>query len=1175
MPHNDADRDLLFGLLALQTNLIDSTALVAAFHDWTSDKSRPMGAILETRGTLNSSRRALIEALVEEHLAQHEDDPRQSLAALSSIGSTRRGLAEVPDAELHVSLAHVSEAWETQVPDADRPGVVKGPTSTGSRFRILRPHAKGGLGVVSVALDEELGREVALKEIQDRHADHPESRARFVLEAEITGGLEHPGIVPVYGLGHYAEGRPYYAMRFIRGDSLHDAIKRFHADESLKADPGERTLALQKLLRRFLDVCDAIDYAHSRGVLHRDLKPGNVMVGNYGETLVVDWGLAKPMGRSESATQERPLAPSSASGSAATIAGTAVGTPAYMSPEQAVGDLDALGPRSDVYSLGATLYALLTGRAPFEGTDVSDVLKKVQRGEFPAPRAVRPEVPRPLEAACLKAMALRPEDRYPSPRALADDLEHWLADEPVSAWREPRSIRLRRWVRRHPRLVSGGAAGVLMALAATAALATVITAANRTLADANGKIGDRNRRITAQNGQLARTNRDLDESRAEAVRERDQSEAVTDFLVESFRSPDPERDGRTVTIAEVLARAVEELNDRDEIAPTTRASILDAVGGAYRGLGLVTEAVDVLEVPRDIRLQELGADHPDTLLSQNNLAFAYKSAGRLDEAVPLFEQTLEARRATLGTDHPDTLISQLELAGVYQAAGRLDEAIPLFERTLETQRATLGTDHAHTLISQNNLAHGYRLAGRLDEAISLYQRTLEPQRAKLGADHPDTLATQNNLAQAFEYAGRLDEAIPLKVRTLEARRAKLGDDHPDTLLSQHNLATAHEAAGRLDEAIPLFERTWEARRAKLGADHPDTLLSQSSLATAFGRAGRLDEAIPLLEAALEARRAKLGGDHPATLMSQNNLAFFYSSANRLGEAIPLFQRTLEARLTKLGADHPDTLASQNNLASTLYETGRIDEAIPLLERTLESLRAKLGDDHPDTLIARNNLATIYATVDRFDEAIPLLEQTLVAQRVKLGDLHPMLHQFRRNLAGIYESADREADAERVAREMTEAAGRRVPRDDKDYSEALALLGSGLIHQRRFAESEAPLRESLEIREQSQPETWTTAETRSLLGEAIAELGRFDEAEPLLLDGERGLAERAEAIPAESRDLVEREALTRLVALYEAWGKPDQAAEWRLKLPAAEPSPGASHELPADPFARARAGPEMP
>ena len=308
-----------------------------------------------------------------------------------------------------------------------------------------------------VALDGELNREVALKQILDHHADDPVSRQRFLIEAEITGGLEHPGIVPVYGLGTYDGGRPYYAMRFIKGDSLKEAIEQFHADESLKSNPGRRSLELRKLLRRFMDVCNAIDYAHSRGILHRDLKPGNIIVGKHGETLVVDWGLAKPMGRVEPGQEsgERTFVPSSASGSAETLPGSALGTPAYMSPEQACGDLDKLGPRSDVYSLGATLYCLLTGRPPYEGDDLGEVLRGVQRGDFVRPREVHLWLDKALEAVCLKAMANRPEDRYTSCRQLADDVERWMADEPVSAWAEPWTRTLLRWLTRHRTGVTG------------------------------------------------------------------------------------------------------------------------------------------------------------------------------------------------------------------------------------------------------------------------------------------------------------------------------------------------------------------------------------------------------------------------------------------------------------------------------------------------------------------------------------------------------------------------------------------------------------------------------------------------------------------------------------------------------------------------------------------------
>ena len=337
-------------------------------------------------------------------------------------------------------------------------------TSAGGRFRIVRFHDRGALGEVYVAQDEELHREVALKQIRDEHADDAQRRARFLVEAEITGGLEHPGIVPVYGLGQDANGRPFYAMRFIQGDNLKKAIEQFHGAETAPRDPGGRALEFRRLLGRFLDVCNAVAYAHSRGVLHRDLKPGNIMLGKYGETLVVDWGLAKAVGQADLAgpDSEPVLAPESGSEIKSTEMGERLGTPAFMSPEQAAGRHDEVGPASDVYSLGATLYCLLTGQPPFVATDLIELLPKVERGEFRPPRAVNLQVDRALDAICRKAMAVKPEDRYSSPRALADDIEHWLGDEPVAAlpelWRE----RLARWMRRHRTWAQAGAAALLL-----------------------------------------------------------------------------------------------------------------------------------------------------------------------------------------------------------------------------------------------------------------------------------------------------------------------------------------------------------------------------------------------------------------------------------------------------------------------------------------------------------------------------------------------------------------------------------------------------------------------------------------------------------------------------------------------------------------------------------------
>ena len=376
---------------------------------------------------------------------------------------------------------------------------------------------KGGVGEVFIARDLELNRNVAFKTVQ-LEKDRDDTRKRLVIEGEITGGLEHPGIVPVYGLGHFEDGRPFYAMRFIKGENLQKAIQRFHgtlrkndphAATILKQDAGaeardddatstptstnptdvktclfdDKRLEFRELLGRFVDICQAVAYAHSRKVLHRDLKPGNIMLGKYGETLVVDWGMAKTLGRLEEAVpfdlqfgSDAPLVPSSGSDQQLSIGfqpgRAALGTLQYMSPEQANGKLAELGPATDIFSLGATLYELLTGQAPIGAAPSSDgaphkptrsqLEEMAQQAIFPKPRQLLSAVPASLEAICLKAMSRDQCDRYPTAQALAKDIERWLADEPVAVWREPFSIRAQRWMKQHRTTVAVALSVVLL-----------------------------------------------------------------------------------------------------------------------------------------------------------------------------------------------------------------------------------------------------------------------------------------------------------------------------------------------------------------------------------------------------------------------------------------------------------------------------------------------------------------------------------------------------------------------------------------------------------------------------------------------------------------------------------------------------------------------------------------
>ncbi|MFO0906489.1 MAG: protein kinase [Pirellulales bacterium] len=478
------DRNLLVALLALQMGFLTRSTFLELVRHWIDDRSQPIENLIRDRRLLDSPTLELLLALMNKHIELHGGSVEQSLASMSSAADLRDDLRDIPSQDLEATIQFLAPRQSRE--DLDHTQTESLGSSAGSssqRFRVLRFHAEGGLGRVSVAHDAELNRDVAFKEIKPRYAADEENRVRFVAEAEITGALEHPGIVPVYSLGQYSDGRPYYAMRFIRGDSLKTAVAALHRRDQKGWPPGERQLELRRLLARFIDVCDAIAYAHSRGVLHRDLKPGNIMLGKYGETLVVDWGLAKPVGRSDPAqnADEATVMPRSGD-SSRTLAGTLVGTVGYMSPEQAQGRLDLLGPATDVYSLGATLYTILAGQPTFTSQDQSSFSARVAAGDFPPPSQIKPGlVPPALEAICLKALATRCEDRYPNARALADDLERWLADERVSVYREPWMDRLSRTVRNHRTKFAAGAAVVLSSAVALLAILLLVSRQNQEL----------------------------------------------------------------------------------------------------------------------------------------------------------------------------------------------------------------------------------------------------------------------------------------------------------------------------------------------------------------------------------------------------------------------------------------------------------------------------------------------------------------------------------------------------------------------------------------------------------------------------------------------------------------------------------------------------------------------
>jgi eukaryotic-like serine/threonine-protein kinase len=794
--------------------------------------------------------------------------------------------------------------------------------SVGVRYQILRRHARGGLGEVFVAREEDLKREVALKQIRPDYAGDRLNQMRFIREAEITGGLGHPGIVPIFGLGRHPDGRPFYVMPFIRGHGLDLAIKRFH-DGCRASDTGAKAVEFRKLLSHFLDVCQAIDYAHSQNVIHRDIKPSNIMIGQFGETLVVDWGLAKALvtpgpGNGAESTAIRGDAAPAERGE--TLAGSPLGTPHYMSPEQAAGRIDLLGTRTDIYSLGATLYCLLTGRAPFAEKDLTRLLEQVQCGDYEPPRRLNRSIPRALEAVCLKAMALRPDDRYPSARTLAHDIERWLADEPVSAFREPWPARLARWARRHRPLVTGMAALLVTAVVALA-VSTIL-------------IGNEKRREHVQR-KLAEVNF----SRAR--------EAVDQMLSEVG----------DIELAEVPQMEV------------ARKRLLAKALGFYEAF--------VAERPADPAVQiEYGRAHERLAAIHDLLGDARQAEAAYRRSITLFEGL---SRTTAGTDPPaaDLARAFAGLGIILKKANRFQEAEAALRTALQLRERQEG-GRADLRGYQQDLAESRyhlatllaRLPHREPEDEHVYRQAVETQQslASAAASTPENrrklVRYLNNLGLLLADAGRLADAEQYYRQAIKALQEELASDPlaPDNrwhmARSEANMGVLLQKSERVGEAEGYLVHARDCQK-RLSRDFPRIPDYRHELASILNNLGLLFGATGREALAEQAYRESLAlrerlasevariPDYPQKLaVTRLNLALLLESRNPLA-AKQIYHQALDAQESLLSL-FPDVPEYRLALGRTLYslsglhfKQGELAAARRLLEQAIPHHRAAL------------------------------------------------------------------------------------------------------------------------------------------------------------------------------------------------------------------------------------------
>jgi serine/threonine-protein kinase len=984
----DTDRNLLFGVLALQADLIDDAQFARACSEWAGRKQTPLADLLLERGWLTPSDRADVEKLLERKLKTHNGDTRASLAEVAT-DPVKRTLAGLADADIRESLAGLTTPPEGLVllsTTAYEPG-------TRDRYTLSRLHATGGIGRVWLARDASLGRDVALKELRPERAGSPAVWARFLKEAQVTGQLEHPGIVPIYELGHRPEDQqPFYTMRFVRGRTLAQAVAAYHRRRAAgEAGP----LDLRELLTAFVGVCNAVGYAHSRGVLHRDLKPQNVVLGDYGEVIVLDWGLARLVGQADG--EAAPLELSEEGQAGGTVQGQVLGTPAYMAPEQAEGRLDLLGPVSDVYGLGAILYEILTGRPPFRGDDTTAVLRQVVHVAPARPRSVEKGAPPALEAVCLKALAKKPGERYATAKDLAAEVQRWLADEAVSAYAEPLGARLARRARRHRSLVAGVGAALAVGVVSLALAAAWLAATNR--------------KLQAANAAETEAKQEAEEHEARARENfRLARESVNRYLKRV-------RDSRRLQdagLAKLRKELLDEAGDfyRQFIAerandPTLEAELSQAYLQAAKiesDSGDTTRALQRYEEARAY-LQTLATAHPDVLSYQTDLARCQgemgvlcRHLGRTDDAAAHYGEALR-QLEPLAAAHPDDADVLKSLAGVHKVRAGLLRAradYPAAVRSLEKARVLLEQlTAAHPEVGE----HAYQLAGSWNN-LGL---TLRDQR------DPEAAIT------ALQKAREVEEKLVARFPDDDGYRAFLGGIHL-------NLALAYESADRLDEAEAEFVAAVPVYR-QVADRHSEVSINLEGLAMSLNETGRFlddrkkpEQAFAALNEALALWRQLRTREPDVTLYASEltrtlvNLGSLRHGQGRYAEALPYHQEALDLRV-KLAAANPDVLLYQTDLQNSYDETGltlralgRLPEAEAAFQgavRVNEGLAAKYPKvaRHLSNLAdSSHNLGDLLMQAGKPAESLAAHERA-VASRQKVADANPTVPRFQRALAG--------------------------------------------------------------------------------------------------------------------------------------------------------------------------------
>ncbi len=851
-------------------------------------------------------------------------------------------------------------------------------------YEVVRVLAEGGMGTVYEALQESPRRRVALK-VMRTGLGSPSARRRFQYEVDVLARLRHPNIAQVHAAGTLDAGPlatgqgddssfavPWFAMELVEDAST---IIRYCRDHDLD---------LPARLRLFSDVCAAIHFGHQHGVIHRDVKPGNVLVDASGCPKVIDFGVARATdGGDASATQH-------------TRAGEVVGTLQSMAPEQLEGGEGRVDTRADVYSLGVVLFELLCGRPPhdMQGKSFTEIIALV-RDRVPAAPSTYVDLPAELDWIVLRAIEKEPDRRYGSPRELADDIQRYLDDEPVLASPPSAAYRVRKFVQRH-RVGVAAAAAILLLLVAG------ITGTS--LGWLRAVEAGEEARVAQGEAEAARG--EAEQALVHAEQEAAKANTVVGFMIDLFESPDPGIDGRDVKVVDALARAEAMAPEAFRRFPGVESALRHALGKLYYNLGLLEQAEAHLIVARSLRETQYGVADGRTLSTVGALGLVWMDQGRYEESEAVFTPVLQLAREAEGDAAPAALAIFNNLAMLRQNQSRWGEAESLYRESVDAHREALGPEHPSSLASRANLGSVLLELQRSDEADQVLTPLVPVMERVLGPEHPRTLTAASNLGVLRMQQQRYDEARDRLRRVIDVRR-RVMPEHPVLLAELSNLGALSMFQGDLEQAEALLLEVADVREQRFPVSDPDTLVVLSNLYFVRDERGDLEGCEQILERILahdpgENVRLARG------LVTLDRIANLCELRGRDAAVEAMLAEVLEGHARLLGPDHLDAMSPRLRHVLAIQRQGRLDEAERLLLALRDVLPGMLPDDHPGAAFVDMYYAGLLAEQGRFDEAEPLL---LASHEVisRLGDAEER-GTVLTHLVDFYERWGREVEA---------------------------------------------------------------------------------------------------------------------------------------------------------------------